>query len=177
MSPQYDKPTADIKNNLRECTSKMGQVCSGLYCSCWTNCSCCHCEHSSTPPRYARYTADSDVDYDKIVGDLLELDPIQFDKETGTAKISTWIESIIPIAGLPQSFIAISQAKCIKYWQAIQSKPAAKLSGSYVRFLFEKRPNGELPRLLIEHKGKSVIVRSPREHSKLKDSNYPEVRV
>ena len=155
----------------------MGQSCSGLNCSCWTNCSCCQWESSTAAPRYARYTADSDVDYDKIIGDLLELDPIQYDKETGIAKISTWIESIIPLSGLSQSFIAVSQAKCIKYWQAIQSKPAAKISGSYVRFLFEKRPNGDLPRLLIEHKGKSVIVRSPREQSKVKGANCPEVHV
>ncbi|EDO39723.1 predicted protein [Nematostella vectensis] len=153
----------------------MGQMC-GVHCSCWTMCSCC-CK-GTAPPRYAKYTADSDVDFDKIVGDLLELDPIQFDRETGMSKIRIWIESIIPIAGLPQSFIAVSQAKCIKYWQAIQSKPAAKLSGSYVRFLFEKRDNGELPRLLIEHKGKSVIVRSPGENSRLKPSSKdPEVHV
>ena len=113
---------------------------------------------------------------ENVVGDLLELDPLQYDKESGTEKINAWIDGTVPQIGLPPSFVAISRAKCIKYWQVLQTKPTAKLSGSFVRFCFEKRPNGELPRLLIEHKGKSVIVRSPQDRIKLK-SNEPEVHV
>ena len=155
----------------------MGQSCSGLYCSCLTNCACCEYDSAVCGPRYARYQSDDvDVDLENIVGDLLELDPLQYDRESGTEKINSWIDGTIPHVGMPPSFIAISRAKCIKYWQVLQTKPAAKLSGSFVRFSFEKRPNGELPRLLIEHKGKSVIVRSPQDRDNLK-SNVPEVRV
>jgi len=113
---------------------------------------------------------------ENIVGDLLELDPLQYDKESGTEKINSWIDGSIHPVGMPPSFVAISRAKCIKYWQVLQTKPAAKLSGSFVRFCFEKRPNGELPRLLIEHKGKSIIVRSPQGRNLIK-SNDPEVHV
>ena len=154
----------------------MGQSCSGVHCSCWTNCACCHFDSGVCGPRYARYQSDDDVDMENIVGDLLELDPIQYDKEGGTEKINAWIETTVPQVGLPQSFAAISRAKCIKYWHVVQTRPAAKLSGSFVRFCFEKRPNGDLPRLLIEHKGKAVIVRSPADRSKGK-SDVPEVLV
>lgn len=155
----------------------MGQNCSWFYCSCWTNCPCCQYDSAVCGPRYARYQSDDiDVDLENIVGDLLELDPLQYDRASGTEKINAWIDGAIPHVGMPPSFIAISRAKCIKYWQVLQTKPAAKLSGSFVRFCFEKRQNGELPRLLIEHKGKSVIVRSPQDRDNLK-SKDPEVHV
>ena len=155
----------------------MGQSCSWMHCSCWENCACCQYDSAICGPRYARYQSDDiDVDMENVVGDLLELDPLQYDKESGTEKINAWIDGTVPQIGLPPSFVSISRAKCIKYWQVLQTKPTAKLSGSFVRFCFEKRPNGELPRLLIEHKGKSVIVRSPQDRIKLK-SNEPEVHV
>lgn len=147
-----------------------------MYCSCWSSCCCCRFDSTVCGPRYARYQSDDiDVDMENIVGDLLELDPLQYDKDSGIEKINSWIDGILYV-GMPPSFVAISRAKCIKYWQVLQTKPAAKLSGSFVRFCFEKRPNGELPRLLIEHKGKAVIVRSPQERNLIK-SNDPEVHV
>lgn len=155
----------------------MGQTCSWMYCSCCRNCACCDFDSTVCGPRYARYRGDdNDVDLENIIGDLLELDPLQYDKESGMDKISHWIDAATVQVGMPPSFVAISRAKCIKYWQVLQTKPASKLSGSFVRFCFEKRPNGELPRLLIEHKGKSVIVRSPQERNVIK-SNNPEVHV
>ena len=156
---------------------RMGQTWSWVNCSCWKYCSCCGYDSTVCGPRYARYQGDdNDVDLDNIVGEFLELDPLQNDKENGTEKINSWIDAAILQVGMPPSFVAISRAKCIKYWQVLQTKPAAKLSGSFVRFCFEKRPNGELPRLLIEHKGKSVIVRSPQD-GKMMKSNDPEVHV
>ena len=153
----------------------MGQTCSWMHCACWTSCACCH--STVCGPRYSRYQSDDvDVDMENIVGDLLELDPLQYDKEIGIEKINSWIDAVVLHVGMPPSFVAISRAKCIKYWQVLQTKPAAKLSGSFVRFCFEKRPNGELPRLLIEHKGKSVIVRSRQDRNVIK-SNEPEVHV
>ena len=156
----------------------MGQTSSWFYCPCSASCLCCKYDSSVCGPRYARYQSndDIDVDMDNILGDLLELDPLQYDKEGGIEKINSWIDGAILHVGMPPSFVAISRAKCIKYWQVVQTKPAAKLSGSFVRFCFEKRPNGELPRLLIEHKGKSLIVRSPEDRNKIK-SNDPEVHV
>ena len=151
----------------------MGQLCS---CYCWKNGSCFQYETPGSPTRYSRYQSDDDIDTENLVGDVLELDPILYDKDNGAMRIGAWIDGIIPLVGMSQSFVAISRAKCIKYWQTVQGKPTAKLSGSYVRFSFEKRPNGELPRLLIEHKGKSLIVRTPNERDLMNGSD-PEVTV
>ena len=119
----------------------MGQRCSGFYCQCWPpSCVRCYEPTSAANTRYARYQSDNDVDLDNIVGDLLELDPIQTDKEVGTQKINVWMDSMAPQLQLPPSHIGISSAKCIKYWEAVQAKPTAKLSGSFVRFSFERRP-------------------------------------
>ena len=138
----------------------------------------CYEPTSAANTRYARYQSDNDVDLDNIVGDLLELDPIQTDKEVGTQKINVWMDSMAPQLQLPPSHIGISNAKCIKYWEAVQAKPTAKLSGSFVRFSFERRPNGELPRLLIEHKGRSLVVKSPSVHGeRRKDGRVPVVQV
>lgn len=152
-------------------------MCSWLYCPCSATCPCCTYDSAVCGPRYSRYQSDDiDVDLENIVGDLLELDPLQYDKENGIEKINSWIDgSVLPV-GMPPSFVAISRAKCIKYWQVVLTKPAAKLSGSFVRFCFEKRSNGELPRLLIEHKGKSLIVRSSAGRNSTR-SDDPEVNV
>lgn len=187
LSPRCHKEIRDVerkwkiwifsgRNVVYRSSVTMGQLCSGLHCSCWTNCSCLQYESPGSPTRYARYRCDDDVDLENIVGDILELDPILYDKDNGAMRIGAWIDGIIPLMGLSQSFIAISRAKCIKYWQAVQNKPTSKLSGSFVRFSFEKRPNGEMPRLVIEHKGKSLIVRSPSERDRM-NSTDPEVGV
>lgn len=156
----------------------MGQRCCGFYCHCCPDCVRCYETTSVTNTRYARYQSDNEVDLDNIVGDLLELDPIQTDRDAGIHKINAWMDSISPQLSLPPSHIGISSAKCIKYWEAVVAKPTAKLSGSFVRFSFERRPNGELPRLLIEHKGRSVIVKSPSVHGeRRKDGRVPVVQV
>lgn len=143
----------------------MGQACCRpIHCSCETvKCSVVCCLSKETQePRYARYlgTSEEEILLDNVVGEFLELDPVSTDRKTGEEKINQWIEENAPQLGLPESDIGINRLKCVKYWEAVLGKDISKLSGSTVNFCFEKKSPEELPRLVIEHRGKSVFVRN-----------------
>ncbi len=120
-------------------------------------------------PSYARYHSnlkDVEPDLDNVLGSILEMDPSLADREEGVAKINSWIEESAPDIQMSPEHFEISRWKCIKYWEAQHvtdvygadySMQGSKLTGSCVRFYFEKRPNGEAPRLVIEHCGRSEI--------------------
>eukprot|EP00795_Rhopilema_esculentum_P005108 gene5108-228_t len=129
------------------------------------NCLCFEREAS-----YARYHAntkdieDIEPDLDTVIGSILEIDPSLADREEGVAKINSWIEESAPDINMSPENLEISRWKCIKYWEAQHvtdvygaeySMQGSKLTGSCVRFYFEKRQNGEIPRLVIEHCGRS----------------------
>ena len=139
----------------------MGQVCS---------CSGCFAVGGSTTPRYARYRAntDTDVDLENIVGEILDLDPVLCDPESGMLRINKWIDEISPLLESLPVHIEVSRSKCLKYWQAQKNKDASKLSGSSIRFCFEKQPEDEVPRLLIDHRG-SLLSKS-RQSNIFKES-------
>eukprot|EP00794_Sanderia_malayensis_P012751 gene12751-14058_t len=125
------------------------------------------CVHGE--PSYARYHSnfkDIEPDLDNVLGSILEIDPSLADREEGVNKINTWIEESGPDISMSPEHFEISRWKCIKYWEAQHvtdvygadySMQGTKLTGSCVRFYFEKRPNGEVPRLVIEHCGRSEL--------------------
>lgn len=128
----------------------------------------CHC--FKREPSYARYRAnakdieDIEPDLETVIGSILEIDPSLADREEGVAKINSWIEESAPEINMSPENLEISRWKCIKYWEAQHvtdvygaeyTLNGTKLTGSCVRFYFEKRQNGELPRLVIEHCGRS----------------------
>uniref|UniRef100_A0A7M5XII1 Uncharacterized protein n=1 Tax=Clytia hemisphaerica TaxID=252671 RepID=A0A7M5XII1_9CNID len=134
----------------------------------------------SQPP-YARYHSNSkvenEVDLENVLGSLLEMDPSLQDREEGVGKINSWIEEISSEIQMSGPQLEISRWKCIKYWEAQHvsdiygnGKEAVKLTGSCVRFYFENSHKEDvLPRLVIEHCGKTLQIKS-RRHSKSKSS-------
>jgi len=131
------------------------------------NCQCCGEE-----PSYARYHSnqkENELDLENILGSLLEMDPSLQDREEGVVKINSWIEEVSPEIAMTPEHLEISRWKCIKYWEAQHSvdmyatdyAPGVKLTGSCVRFYFEKKHvdgSCSSPRLVIEHCGRSVHV-------------------
>ena len=120
-----------------------------------------------TQPTYARYhsnSKDNVPDLENVVGSLLEMDPSLQDREEGVTKINSWIEEISPEIRMPPEHLEISRWKCIKYWEAQHVSDmygndyatGIKLTGSCVRFYFERKHDGSTPRLVIEHCGRSV---------------------
>ena len=124
-------------------------------------------------PTYARYHSNSKynvngVTLDNILGSILEMDPSLLDREEGVTKINSWIEEVAPDTAMSPEQVEISRWKCIKYWEAQHSSEmygndyatsGVKLTGSCVRFYFEKPAEGATcPRLVIEHCGRSVQV-------------------
>ena len=128
-----------------------------------------NCNCLQRGPSYARYhanTKDIEPDLENVIGSILEIDPSLADREEGVAKINSWIEESAPEITMSSENFEISRWKCIKYWEAQHvtdvygaeySMQGTKLTGSCVRFYFEKRQNGEIPRLVIEHCGRSEI--------------------
>nr|XP_012559951.1 uncharacterized protein LOC105846101 [Hydra vulgaris] len=127
-------------------------------------------------PTYARYhsnTKNNEPNLDNVVGSLLEMDPSLQDRDEGVTKINSWIEEIGPEMCMSPEHLEISRWKCIKYWEAQHTcdiygneySSGLKLTGSCVRFYFEKRLDGSPPRLVIEHYGRSVNM--PNNESKL----------
>ena len=129
-----------------------------------------NCQCLKREPSYARYRAnakdieDIEPDLETVIGSILEIDPSLADREEGVAKINAWIEESAPEIYMSPENLEISRWKCIKYWEAQHvtdvygaeyTLQGSKLTGSCVRFYFEKRQNGELPRLVIEHCGRS----------------------
>ena len=128
------------------------------------NCQCC-----GQQPSYARYHSnnkENEVDLENILGSILEMDPSLQDREEGVTKINCWIEEVSPEIAMSPEHLEISRWKCIKYWEAQHSSEmygndyatGLKLTGSCVRFYFEKKNDGTSPRLVIEHCGRSVHV-------------------
>lgn len=160
----------------------MGQACSRPVSCRYGCCSCprctdlCFLTKETQEPRYARYlsTSEEGIDLHDIVGEFLELDPVLTDRESGEEKINQWIEDSSPQLGLPESDIGINRLKCVKYWDAVLGKDISKLSGSTVNFCFERKTAEDLPRLVIEHRGKSVFVRnaSKRASNKHQQPTY-----
>lgn len=121
----------------------------------------------SQPP-YARYQSNSklenELDLENVLGSLLEMDPAMQDRDEGVSKINTWIDDISAEIHMSGPQLEISRWKCIKYWEAqhvsdvYSSKDQGlKLTGSSVRFYFENTHQEDtLPRLVIEHCGKSL---------------------
>jgi len=127
-------------------------------------------------PSYARYSnsKENEPDLENIIGSLLEMDPSLQDREEGVTKVNSWIEEISPDISMSPEHIEISRWKCIKYWEAQHASDiygndnssGVKLTGSCVRFYFEhKLDDGDIPRLVIEHCGRTVQVRNNRANS------------
>jgi len=129
-----------------------------------------NCQCIQREPSYARYRAnakdieDIEPDLETVIGSILEIDPSLADREEGVTKINSWIEESAPEISMSPENLEISRWKCIKYWEAQHvtdvygaeyTLNGTKLTGSCVRFYFEKRQGGETPRLVIEHCGKS----------------------
>lgn len=127
------------------------------------NCVCC-----GEQPSYARYSnnKENEVDLENILGSILEMDPSLQDREEGVTKINSWIDEVSPEIAMSPEHLEISRWKCIKYWEAQHSSEVygndyatgLKLTGSCVRFYFERKPDGTSPRLVIEHCGRPVHV-------------------
>lgn len=120
-------------------------------------------------PSYARYHSnqkENDVDLENILGSILEMDPSLQDREEGVIKINSWIDEVSPDTQMSPEHMEISRWKCIKYWEAQHTNDiygsdyltGLRLTGSCVRFYFEKKEDGTSPRLVIEHCGRSVNV-------------------
>lgn len=129
------------------------------------------CKCRETQPTYARYhsnSKDNEPDLENVIGSLLEMDPGLQDREEGVAKVNSWIEEISPEISMSPEHLEISRWKCIKYWEAQHASDiygndhgtGLKLTGSCVRFYFEKKHDGTVPRLVIEHCGRSVRVQN-----------------
>lgn len=119
-------------------------------------------------PSYARYhsnTKEVEPNLENVIGSILEMDPSLADREEGVTKINGWIEESAPDLSMSHEHLEISRWKCIKYWEAQHVMDVygvdytvqdTKLTGSCVRFYFEKR-HGEIPRLVIEHCGRTEV--------------------
>ena len=129
-----------------------------------------NCQCIKREPSYARYRAnakdieDIEPDLETVIGSILEIDPSLADREEGVTKINSWIEESSPEISMSPENMEISRWKCIKYWEAQHvtdvygaeyTLQGTKMTGSCVRFYFEKRQVGETPRLVIEHCGRS----------------------
>ena len=118
-------------------------------------------------PTYARYhsnTREVEPDLENVVGSILEMDPTLQDREEGVAKINSWISEVAPEVQISAEHLEINRWKCIKYWEAQHvsdiygaeyNVQGLKLTGSCVRLYFERKHDGSLPRLVIEHCGRS----------------------
>ena len=148
----------------------MGQSCCKSVVCCTNSPEFCCLAQESQEPKYARYLGNSEDELDliNIIGEALELDPVA-DRETGEERINSWIESNAPNLGLPECDVGINRLKCVKYWEAVLAKDISKLSGSTVHFCFEKKSPEEQARLLIEHREKSMFVRSASKRASKKE--------
>ena len=129
----------------------------------------CQCACIGREPSYARYhsnSKDTEPDLENVIGSILEMDPSLLDREEGVTKLNSWIEEISPEISMSPEHLEISRWKCIKYWEAQHvsdvygaeyTTAGAKLTGSCVRFYFERRHDGEVPRLVIEHCGQRSV--------------------
>lgn len=134
-----------------------------------SNASCC--KRQSSYARYESNSKENEPDLEHVIGSLLELDPSLQDREEGVAKINSWIEEIAPDIAMSPEQLEISRWKCIKYWEAqhlsdiyeTDRSMGIKLTGSCVRFYFERKlDDGPIPRLVIEHCGRSVQLKNGR---------------